>query len=422
MALRYVEPQREDEGAFSPEENEVLTTINQKIAAGESLKEILSFLFDKIQQIFTCDRIGISFFTEKGARMELYAVLALYEPLYLTEGYTADLKGSSLSRVFNQGNPRIINDLEEYGREHPGSDSTSLLLKEGVLSSMTCPLRVDDRPVGLLFFSSRERDAYSEKELKMQLAITERLSQAVEKAYRIEELTRSFNNYMEMLSFVTHELKSPLDSIVTLGKTVTGGYHGDIDEKIEDLVSRMVARAEGLSSMVIQYLNLARFESDRVRENFRETDFIHDILEPGIDLVTPQAEKKGMGIEKDLPETLAPVNCDTELMKIVVNNLLSNAVKYGNDRGLVRITVSDSETGITCSVWNEGPGFPQDQKKNLFKKFSRIQTDELLKRKGSGIGLYTSWRIMLLHDGTIHAESEEGKWAEFYFELPREAR
>ncbi len=287
---------------------------------------------------------------------------------------------------------------------------------------MTCPLSVDDRPVGLLFFSSRERDAFSEKELRMQLAITERLSQAVEKAYRIEEITRSFNNYMEMLSFVTHELKSPLDSIVTLGKTVTGGYHGHVDDKISDLVSRMVARAEGLSSMVIQYLNLSRFESGRVKEHFREIDFTNDVVNPALELIGPQLEKKGMRVEKDIPGSLSPVTCDPELMGIVANNLLSNAVKYGREEGLIKAALSETEDGIRFSVWNEGPGFPPGQKKNLFKKFSRIETEELLQKKGTGIGLYTSWRIMQLHGGTISADSEEGKWAEFYFELPRNAR
>jgi len=74
---------------------------------------------------------------------------------------------------------------------------------------------------------------------------------------------------------------------------------------------------------------------------------------------------------------------------------------------------------VALAVWNEGPGFPEAEKSRLFRKFSRLQTPELLKQKGTGVGLYTSWRIVRLHGGRIRADSEEGHWAEFRVELPQ---
>ncbi|HDP79288.1 MAG TPA: HAMP domain-containing histidine kinase, partial [Spirochaetes bacterium] len=123
-------------------------------------------------------------------------------------------------------------------------------------------------------------------------------------------------------------------------------------------------------------------------------------------------------LEKDLPSDLPPVRCDPELMKIVFVNLLSNAVKYGMVRGRVKISASAAGGIMTLKVWNQGPGFPGSEKKNLFKKFSRLQTAELKGRKGSGIGLYMSWKTVMAHGGAIRAASEEGQWAEFTVELP----
>jgi signal transduction histidine kinase len=354
--------------------------------------------------------------------MVLYHVVADYEPLYLDRGYSADMDGSSLEKIFNSGTDRIINDLEAYLEENPGSESTKLLVREGIHSSITCTLKVEERNVGLLFFSSKERNAYGKRHLLMHRAVSERLSQAVEKAYRIEELSETINAYMEMLSFVTHELKSPLDSMITMGNTLADGYYGELDEKKESILRKMVGRAERLSDMVAQYLNLSRFEMDRVKQSFRETDLMEDILKPSVEMVEPQLREKGMELGWDLePEGVEEwprIICDPELLRVVTDNLLGNGVKYGNEKGEVRIRVRFGEGNVEVSVWNQGPGFPEEAKKKLFRRFSRIEKEELMKRKGTGIGLYTSWKIIRLHGGRIWADSEEGKWAEFIFRVP----
>ena len=74
---------------------------------------------------------------------------------------------------------------------------------------------------------------------------------------------------------------------------------------------------------------------------------------------------------------------------------------------------------FTVSVWNEGPGFPPESRGELFRKFSRLQTPETRDRTGTGVGLYTAWRIVHLHGGRMEAASQEGAWAEFSLEIPQ---
>jgi len=106
-------------------------------------------------------------------------------------------------------------------------------------------------------------------------------------------------------------------------------------------------------------------------------------------------------------------------MKIVMMNLIGNGIKYGNRGGTLRVSLSKSYKKYEVSVWNEGPGFSEEERYRLFKKFSRLQATELADRKGSGIGLYVSWRIVRLHGGRIFAESQQGSWARFTVELPQ---
>jgi len=417
--LSYTSGQPDKEG-FSIPEAEALEHVNRRIASGENLTAIIDFLFDETRNIMPCDRIGIGFIEEDGGRLSLYYVRASYEPLSLDHGYAADIRGSSLSPIFESGTPRIINDLLKYSESHPESESTGLLVKEGVRSSMTCPLEVDGRRVGLLFRSSREPNAYGDHEIALHKAIAERLSQAVEKAYRIEELAAAMGAYMEMLGFVTHELKSPLSSIIQLGRSLADGYFGPMEPKHRDMLERILKKADYLVGLANEYLNLSRFESGTVQIDKKPGDLIADVIEPAIDIIAPQMQANAVTLEKDYEAETLPAEFDHELIRIVAVNLIGNAVKYGNVKGRIRIHARSSENAAQISVWNEGPGFPETEKKNLFKKFSRLQTPELIGRKGSGIGLYLSWKALQAHGGRIRANSEEGKWAEFVFELPVE--
>ena len=88
-------------------------------------------------------------------------------------------------------------------------------MREGVRSSLTCPLVVEGRVVGFLFRDSRRPQAFDAHHVQLEMAISERLSQAVEKAWRIEQLTAANHAYLEMLAFVSHEIKNPIASLVT---------------------------------------------------------------------------------------------------------------------------------------------------------------------------------------------------------------
>lgn len=400
---------------------ERIELINNKVASFQTLGEIIDFLFDNIQGIVPCERIAVSFFEENGKRAVIYYVKASYEKIMLEKGYNADIDNSSLEKVFSERSPRIINDLQEYLKSHPASDTTKLLVLEGINSSITIPLLVEDRPVGLLFISSVNTSIYGRDHLAKLLMIVERIGQAVEKAWVIDRLSESINSYLEMLSFVSHELKSPLDSIITLGNTLAAGYFGRLEDNHKNYILRMVSKAKYLKEMTTEYLTLSRFENSDMRINVTETDIVSGVIDESVEIVLPLAAEKKVKINNHSAGPVV-VECDTTLIKIVVNNLLSNAVKYADDSGTIDIKLDVSGSELTLSVRNTGPGFPEEAKSKLFRKFSRIEKDELMKRKGTGVGLYNSWKIIRLHGGTIHADSKENEWAEFSFTIPLKNR
>jgi len=404
---------------FPQEEQAILDVINQKIAAAATLDDLMDFLFDTIRNLYPCDRVGLCFLEDEGRRVVAHWTRALYEPIHLKKGYSEDISQSSLRTVLESGSPRIIYDLEEYFREHPRSFSSSLLVKEGVRSSMTCVLAVEDRPVGLIFLSSRSPHSYTPYHVRLWQAIAERLSQAVEKTWRIEQLTAANQAYTEMLGFVSHELKNPVASMITDARVLSQGYLGPLDPKHVEKLEKLIKKGEYLLDLVRNYLDLARVEGGELTLKAQKVDLVAEILEPSIDLVLPQLQERQQVLERNYGPVPLEVEVDPALLKIVLVNFLANASKYGNPAGLIRVRVERNATGFLVGVYNEGPGWPPQERSKLFRKFSRLQTPELRTRKGTGVGLYTSWRIVHLHGGRIDAHSEHGHWAEFTLEIPQ---
>ena len=106
-------------------------------------------------------------------------------------------------------------------------------------------------------------------------------------------------------------------------------------------------------------------------------------------------------------------------LRIAFGNLIGNALKYDLEGGNVRIRATGRDDYWEFGIWNDGAGIPRDKIKELFQKSHRLNTAGIPKRKGDGLGLFVTKKIVQLHGETIDVESEEGHWVEFSFVLPK---
>jgi len=164
-----------------------LLHITEQINIGVSLDETLDFVYDAMHDVIPYNRIGFSLINDDGRNVVARWARSDRE-MQLTGGYHAPLEGSTLKTILDTGRPRIINDLENYLASKPASDSTRLVVAEGMRSSLTCPLIVQGKPVGFMFFSSVETGTYSDAHVAFFQQIAGTLSAVVEKGRLYTEL------------------------------------------------------------------------------------------------------------------------------------------------------------------------------------------------------------------------------------------
>jgi len=249
---------------------------------------------------------------------------------------------------------------------------------------------------------------------KMAIALYQRETQ-LKKAN--DDLKKINSNYMEILGFVTHEIKNRLGIILGSAYNLKGGIVGKLNEGQKKMVDILLRNTERLSEMIKNYLDLSRIEKGELKVNKQEVDFKKDILEPVLDEFKGQIEEGGILLEVNSVKS-CKIMADPDLLKIVMENLLSNAIKYGKEKGKIKIEIQKEKDNWRINVWNEGEGISESKIDQLFTKFTRLGGEKFRKERGSGLGLFITKEIIQKHGGKIWAESEKGKWANFIFTLP----
>lgn len=173
------------------QEISTLQQLTEKINAGLLLDDILDSVYESFFTVLPYDRIGFSLLSDDGSILKARWARSSYRGVQLGKGFSAPMAGSSLEQVMLTGKPRILNDLEEYLKNKPSSRSTRKIVREGIRSSLTCPLVAMGKPIGFMFFASRTPHTYENQHVELFLQLAGQLSMIVEKARLYQELAET---------------------------------------------------------------------------------------------------------------------------------------------------------------------------------------------------------------------------------------
>ena len=219
------------------------------------------------------------------------------------------------------------------------------------------------------------------------------------------------------ITMVTHQLRSPLVTIVQYFEVILGGIVGDVAPKQKEMIIKAKDRLEGLLELINDWLDIARLSNGQIMEK-RKSISIGEIVEKIIDFIRPQAEEAGISVEilpiKDSDQVLG----DKESLEQVFSNLINNAIKYNKPNGSISITIEEKKDCIATLIRDTGIGIAKEHLPMIFDQFYQVSRTGQ-KGKGSGLGLSIAKKIVDLHNGSIDVESKEGVGSSFTVCLPK---
>ncbi|VTQ07578.1 ATP-binding response regulator [Sphingobacterium daejeonense] len=220
----------------------------------------------------------------------------------------------------------------------------------------------------------------------------------------------------EFLSVASHELKTPLTSIMAFSKIALRAMKDLADHRAYGYVRKVQDQSEKLNSLVQDLLDISRMETGGLKVNLQQVDLddvIHQVTESTL-MANPH---RRLQIERTGDPIANPVLADPLRIEQVLSNYLSNAVKYSPDSELVGINTSFGENFLTVEVRDYGIGIPEHKIPYVFDKFYRVQ-EASARFQGLGLGLHICKEIIVQHGGTCGVKSQVGEGSTFYFTLP----
>jgi signal transduction histidine kinase len=407
-----------------------LDEITTRINSGIMLDEILENIYADFKSIIPYDRIGMALIEDGGETVCARWAKSDFPISQIMKGYSAPLAGSSLETIMETGEPRILNDLADYLKRKPESESTRDIVEDGMRSSLTCPLQANGVPIGFLFFSSTQPHTYAKIHVTLFKKIANQISVIVEKGKLVtelavqkvaieeqnEELIRLNNLKDTFLGIAAHDLRNPITVIQMALQVLLMPELQLPREEQEEMLHDIRQQSNHMLTLLNELLDVTRIESGKLDLFFMQinvVDFLNETVRRHNQLAAPKGTVVSLTTADD-----GIVVADSHRLRQVVDNLISNAVKFSPPKSEVQIDAKHSANQWTISVYDQGPGITEEDRQHIFQDFARLSAKPTGDEKSTGLGLAITRRIVEAHGGQIGVDSETGEGSRFYFVLP----
>jgi signal transduction histidine kinase len=250
------------------------------------------------------------------------------------------------------------------------------------------------------------------------IATNFKLFQEAAVSNRLKEVDRMKD---EFISIASHELRAPLTAIKGYVSMMDDDIKAKKFDNLNGYIAPITVATERLGNLVKDMLDVSRIEQNRI-EIEKEELSPHLIVKEVINQFKFQAKDKSLKLYAQSPDPKAEqaiVSADKDRFTQVITNLISNAIKY-TPAGEVtaKLQLDEKKKNILIKVRDTGVGMNAEDRKKLFKKFSRIKNRSTSNVSGTGLGLWITKRLVELQKGDIWVDSIEGEGSEFTVKMP----
>lgn len=250
----------------------------------------------------------------------------------------------------------------------------------------------------------------------------------IERSDEIGQLAESFNQMAESLEIqdkkrkdfianISHDLRSPLTSMQGfLGAIIDGTIP---EEKKEHYLQIVLEETKRLSKIANDIVTLSEAQSDMLVVNMIDFD-VNELIRDYIEKIEPRLQEKNIIANMEFEEKSLYACADPDKIGRVIQNLLDNAIKFSDENGNIVIeTAVENKDYLKVIIRDSGKGIAKEDLKYIFDRFYKTDSSRGIDKKSGGLGLSIAKEFVKANGGTIRANSEEGKGAEFIFTLKR---
>ncbi len=223
----------------------------------------------------------------------------------------------------------------------------------------------------------------------------------------------------EMMAITSHDLKSPLNGMISVATMIRDLGERLPPEKLRKYNDMIIAEGQKLRNFISGILDAERLDSGGLGLEKEETT-LEEILENCLRNARLEARPKEISVEMEAEGKGRIFHLDPARMTQVFQNLLSNAIKFSPNGSRIGVELKSEDSGSVVRICDEGPGIPPDELEKIFDRYYQVKSGAATAQRvfGSGLGLYVSREIVEMHGGKIHVENREGAGCCFVVVIP----
>ena len=324
-------------------------------------------------------------------------------------------------KLIVQVNPAFLHMIGYHGEEVVGRHVNEIIHDENLLDSIEQALIMSPDTFTEITKEIQFEDKGEEKFFSAGCApfrgrMNENLG-TITVLHDITALKKMDQMKSDFVSMVSHEIRSPMNSLLMQLKNISDGLAGPVTVKQKEILQRASEKILNLNNLVTELLDLSRIESGLIAHEKEQVD-LAKLLTEQKNFHSPYAEEKEISLQLDCPADLPSILANRQNMEEVFSNLVTNAIKYSPAGATITISATKENKYLKIQVTDTGFGIPGEDLEKIFTRFYRVKDSNTRQIQGTGLGLALVKSIIESHHGRINVTSEIGKGTTFTVLLP----
>lgn len=377
-------------------------------------------MFDILGEIIQVDACGIFYLSPNNLSLEFEKNLNIEKNIQISEDFS--------NEIFENKTINLEEKISKILKINTNILVQKLTAKDavfGLLLIERCQNFTKDESIIFQtcssIISNLIKDLELSKVLKMQV---EALQNGIVETHRAFDTIKKQNKKIkeneklqnEFIANISHDLRSPLNSIIGFSEALSNKIFGDLTEKQSEYIEDIRLSGIRLLGMINEVLDIAKINSHTIKLNLSQVD-LNLAIDEVCNILTPALNKKHITIEKHVEQ----ITFVADYIKIqqILFNLIGNAIKFSHPNGKIVIFTQSTDKDILIKIQDFGIGIDKKFHKKIFNKFYQVENPMSKTETSTGLGLTIAKEFIKLHNGKIKLESESHKGSTFTIIVPK---